>query len=68
MQRSLSEIRSRVNDLRELLESGATSITVDGTTTAFDLKEVRVELRNLERQLPEFKDRRPRSSRIRLDT
>ena len=66
MKRSLSEIRTRANELRELLETGATKITVDGTSTEIDLKQVRAELRSLERQLPEHRDRRPRASRIHL--
>lgn len=38
----------KINRLRALLESGATSSTVDGETTSFDLASVRRELRRLE--------------------
>lgn len=67
MSRSLSEIRERCNEIREVLESGLSSHTVDGSTTTYDLNSLRIELRKLEMELPEFRDRRPRSSRVRLD-
>lgn len=38
----------KINRLRELLQSGVTSSTVDGETTSFDLMSVRRELRQLE--------------------
>ena len=57
----------RIEEIREILESGITSTTVDGTTTQYDLRELKVQLRSLESQLPENKAKRPRASRIRLD-
>jgi|GEM_PF-2238413 len=68
MQRSLRDIREKIIELRDLLESGVTSISVDGTTTSIDLNVVRRQLANLEAQLPEGRRRRPRAARIRLDT
>jgi len=41
----------KVTRLRELLQSGVTSTTVDGETTSFDLASVRRELIALERRL-----------------
>lgn len=48
----------KINRLRELLQSGVTSSTVDGETTSFDLMSVRRELRQLE---IEYGTRRKRS-------
>lgn len=68
MQRPLREIREKIVELRDTLESGVTSVTVDGTTTQIDLNVVRRQLAELESQLPEGRKRKPRSARIRLDT
>ena len=67
MSRSLEEIRNRIDEITEILESGVSSITVDGTVTALNLASLRVERRSLENQLPEFKRRRPRAATVRLD-
>jgi hypothetical protein len=40
----------KINRLRALLESGVTSSSLDGETTAFDLDSVRREVVKLERQ------------------
>tara|TARA_A100001391_G_scaffold175239_2_gene138013 strand:+ start:1243 stop:1449 length:207 start_codon:yes stop_codon:yes gene_type:complete len=64
---SIADIRRRADEIREILESGITSITNDGTTTQYDLRELKIQLRSLEAKLPENKAKRPRASRIRLD-
>ena len=68
MDRSLREIRERIVELRDILESGVTEINVDGTVTKIDLNVIRKQLTSLESQLPESRSRRPRAARIRLDS
>jgi hypothetical protein len=68
MQRSPREIREKITELRDVLESGVTEFSVDGTTTKVDLDVVRRQIASLESQLPEGRKRRPRAARIRLDT
>jgi hypothetical protein len=67
MQRPLREIREKITELRDVLESGVTEFSVDGTTTKIDLDVVRKQIASLESQLPEGR-RKPRAARIRLDT
>lgn len=68
MDRPLREIREKIVELRDVLESGVTEINVDGAVTKIDLAVVRRQLMSLEAQLPESRSRRPRAARIRLDT
>jgi len=68
MSRPLREIRERIIELRDILESGVTEIHVDGAVTKIDLAVIRKQLTSLEAQLPESRSRRPRAARIRLDT
>ena len=63
---SNQEIRERIAELEELLHSGVSSVSADGTSTTFDLDSVRKELRSLRAQLPEHRTRRPTASRINL--
>lgn len=60
------EIRTRIAELEELLASGVQSVSTDGTSTTFDLSSARQELRDLRKQLPGAKNRRPVASRIHL--
>lgn len=50
--------REKITRLTALLESGVTSISIDGESTSFDLETVRRELRRLQ---AEVGDRRKRS-------
>lgn len=68
MDRPLREIREKIVELRDILESGVTEINVDGVVTKIDLNVIRKQLTSLESQLPESRSRRPRAARIRLDT
>lgn len=63
----MSETRlQKIERLRELLQSGVTSVTVDGVTTSFDLTSARRELRELERQ-EGLRTRRRRIIGVRMD-
>lgn len=57
---------AKIAELRSILESGTTSITVAGTTTAVDLNQVRIELSRLMAEDDTQKKRRPRISSINL--
>jgi hypothetical protein len=60
----IATIRQRIDDIDEILASGAQSVIVDGVTTTFDHKSLRAERDRLERQLPEYQRRRkPRAYR-----
>jgi hypothetical protein len=57
---------ARINAIRETLRTGATSVTVDGTTVSLDLNQLRQELRQLEAEDDARKGRRPVASSIKL--
>ena len=57
---------AKIAELRAILESGTTTITVAGTTTAVDLNQVRIELGRLMAEDDTQKKRRPRISSINL--
>lgn len=56
----------RINEIREILRTGASSVVTDGTTVAFDLDSLRTELRELELTDDKKKGRRPVASSINL--
>lgn len=58
--------RERIAEIEEILTSGVSSHSVDGTSTTFDHASLRKELRRLRASLPEGKARRPRAARIHL--
>lgn len=66
MARSNREIRDRLDEIDEILETGVSSVSVDGTSTTFDLAALRRERQTLRQKLPEYRARRPRASRINL--
>lgn len=58
---------AKIAELEAILQSGATSVTVDGVVTQIDLAEVRRQLRELRASDDTQKKRRPLATRIRLD-
>jgi hypothetical protein len=57
---------ARINEIREILRAGATSVTTDGTTVTFDFDQLRKELRQLEGEDDARRGRRPVASSIKL--
>ena len=51
MARPVSEVKSAIANLEAILDSGATTVSVDGNTTVFNLDEVRKRLRSLNEEL-----------------
>lgn len=62
----MADHAARIAEIRELLRSGVSSVSTDGTSTAFDLDSLRRELRDLEAQDDVLKGRRPVASSIYL--
>ena len=56
---SPTEIRTRIDEIDAILQSGAKSVTVDGTTTTWDHDSLRSERAELERRLSPTTRRRP---------
>lgn len=56
----------RIREIREILQSGATSVSTDGTSVTFDFDELRKELRRLMNEDPAFQGRRPVAASINL--
>lgn len=61
-----AEIETKIAELEAVLESGATQISVDGTSTSFDHDSIRKQIQALRSQHSTMKKRRPRASRINL--
>lgn len=61
-----AEIETKIAELEEILDSGATQINVDGTTTTLDHTSIRKRITELRSQHSTQKSRRPRASRINL--
>lgn len=59
------EILDRIKELDEMLASPVSSITVDGTTTRFDIDAARKERQQLLNQLPGIKGHRPLFTSVR---
>lgn len=62
----MADNTARIAELRGILESGVTTITVAGTTTTVDLNQVRIELSRLMSEDATQKKRRPRISSVNL--
>lgn len=54
-----AEIRTRIDEIDAILQSGAKSVTVDGVTTTWDHDSLRAERSDLERKLSPQTRRRP---------
>lgn len=59
-------IRRKIADINAAIESGASSITLDGVTVSLNLAQLREERRRLELELPEKRLKRPRVYRFRV--
>ena len=69
MAKSKAELQLAIDNLEQILNSGATTISVDGETTVFDLDAVRERLRDLQSELRALEGRparRPLFNRINL--
>lgn len=60
--RSEADVKEAISNLEQILDSGASSVTVDGETTTFDMKSVNARLSSLKSELATLqgkKNRRP---------
>ena len=57
---------SKIAELQAILDSGATTIVVDGTTVAVEHASIRKRIQTLKAQDPNFRNRRPRAASIKL--
>lgn len=60
----MTDHSARIAELEAILQEGATTVTVDGTTTVIDLEIVEQQLNQLRRDNTATADRRPRLSSI----
>tara|TARA_R100001463_G_scaffold96145_2_gene150666 strand:+ start:1187 stop:1399 length:213 start_codon:yes stop_codon:yes gene_type:complete len=69
MGRTVTELKEAIANLEQILDSGASMITIDGETTQFDLDAVVARLKDLKAELSTLqgkKVRRPIFNRIDL--
>jgi hypothetical protein len=69
MGRTVTELKEAIANLEQILDSGASMITIDGETTQFDLDAVGARLKDLKAELSTLqgkKIRRPIFNRIDL--
>ncbi len=69
MAKSKAELKLAIDNLETVLNSGASTISVDGETTVFDLDSARSRLRDLQAELRALEGRparRPLFNRINL--
>ena len=58
--RSESDIKEAISNLEQILDSGASSVTVDGETTTFDMKSVNARLTSLKAELATLQGKKTR--------
>ena len=58
--RSESDIKEAISNLEQILDSGASSVTVDGETTTFDMKSVNARLTSLKSELATLQGKKTR--------
>ncbi len=58
--RSESDIKEAISNLEQILDSGASSVTVDGETTTFDMKSVNARLASLKAELATLQGKKTR--------
>ena len=51
MAKSLAELKEAIANCEAILDAGATTVSVEGNTTVFDLDQVRKRLRDLQDEL-----------------
>jgi hypothetical protein len=69
MARSASDLQESINNLEQILDTGASMVTIDGETTQFDLSAISARLRDLKAELATLqgkKNRRPLFNRVDL--
>lgn len=69
MAKSKADLKLAIDNLETILNSGASTVSVDGETTVFDLDSARERLRDLQAELRELEGRparRPLFNRINL--
>jgi hypothetical protein len=67
--RNVTDLKEAISNLEQILDSGASMITIDGETTQFDLTAVATRLRDLKAELATLQGkqaRRPIFNRIDL--
>jgi hypothetical protein len=57
---------AKITKLQKILEAGATTVTVDGTTVTYDFDQIRREIMRLQSEDDTLKSKRPRVASIRL--
>lgn len=62
----MADNTARITELRAILQSGVTTISINGTTTNVDLNQIRTELRQLMAEDNTQKSRRPRLASLNL--
>jgi hypothetical protein len=63
----MADHRKRIAEIEQILRSGVSSITTDGTSTSYDLDSLRRELRELQAADDTQRGRRPVAARIKLN-
>lgn len=63
---NLTALRNELADINTVLGAGVRQSSVDGTAISFDLESLRTRKREIEAQLPETRNRRPRAWRIKF--
>lgn len=58
--RSEADIKEAISNLEQILDSGASSVTVDGETTTFDMKSVNARLSSLKSELATLQGKKTR--------
>jgi hypothetical protein len=69
MARNATQLNDAIANLEQILDAGATMITIDGETTQFDLEGASIRLRDLKAELATLQgkaNRRPLFNRIDL--
>ncbi len=60
MSRNATDIKEAISNLEQILDSGASSVTVDGETTTFDMKSVNARLASLKAELATLQGKKTR--------
>lgn len=61
---NLTALRNELADINAVLSAGVRESNVDGTVIKFDFEQLNRRKKEIENQLPEFRQRRPRSLRV----
>ena len=63
----MADHSARIEEIEEILRTGATSVSTDGTSISYDFASLRRELRRLRAEDDAHRGRRPVVSSIKLD-